>query len=185
MRDFNADLHKLDDKNNRSFEELIITAGAFPLISLPTHCQPGCRKTCIDNILTNTVDNVIGSGVIRESVSNHSYVYQLTNIMHDHTLAEKNIQYYDFSQKNINKFVDELDEVLYFEQFDPAYHLNFDTFLNMYTSQVDKFFKLETPKISKRNQATNPWITEGLIMSIDAKHKLCDDYEESKTPELP
>ncbi len=55
----------------------------------------------------------------------------------------------------------------------------------MYTSQVDKFFKLETPKITKRTQSANPWITDGLIISIDAKHKLCYDYEESKTPELP
>ncbi len=89
MGDFNANLHKLDDKNNRLFEEFIITAGAFPLISIPTHCQPGSRKTCIDNILTNTIDNVIASGVIRESVSNHSFVYQLTNVIHDHTLTEK------------------------------------------------------------------------------------------------
>ncbi len=156
MGDFNADLHKLDIKNNRLFEELVITAGAFPLISLPTHCQPGSRKTCIDNILTNTIDDVLASGVIRESVSNHSFVYQLTNITHDHTMTEKNIQYYDFRQKNIGKFVDELDEILYFEQFDINCHLNFDAFLNMYTSQVDKFFKLETPKTTKRNKAVNP-----------------------------
>ena len=60
-------------------EELILTNGMFPLISLCTHARPECRETCIDNILTNEVSSVIMSGTIEQSVSHHFSIFQFTN----------------------------------------------------------------------------------------------------------
>ena len=47
--DFNINLHKIDN-NAAKFEENFISFGFSPLISLATHEQPHCEKTCIDNI---------------------------------------------------------------------------------------------------------------------------------------
>ena len=46
---------------------------------------------------------------------------------------------------------------------------DFDDFLNIYNAKIDNFFKLEKPKLSKRNWQVNPWITDGLITSINKK----------------
>ena len=35
--------------------------------------------------------------------------------------------------------------------------------------KIDKYFKLENPKITKRNWKVNPWITDGLVISIKKK----------------
>ena len=50
MGDFNVDLHKLDNDNAKSYEELVLTSGLFPLISIATHAKPNCKESCIDNI---------------------------------------------------------------------------------------------------------------------------------------
>ena len=48
---------------------------------------------------------------------------------------------------------------------------DFDDFLNIYNAEIEKKFKLDQPKISKRNWQVNPWITDGLITSINKKGK--------------
>ena len=46
---------------------------------------------------------------------------------------------------------------------------DFDDFLNIYNAKIEKNFKLDQPKISKRYWQVNPWITDGLITSINKK----------------
>ena len=46
MLDFNT-------KGQADFEETVISNGYLPLISISTHHQSGCQKTCIDNIISN------------------------------------------------------------------------------------------------------------------------------------
>ena len=52
-------------------------------------------------------------------------------------------------------------------------------FLNIFNTKIDEFFKLDQPKISKRNWLVNPWITEGLIISINKKESLYEDWKET------
>ena len=48
-----------------------------------------------------------------------------------------------------------------------------------------KCCKLTTPKTTKRNSITNPWITKGLINSVAKKARLYFDWHETKTAENP
>ena len=43
----------------------------IPLISNPTHFKPGCDPSLIDNILTNSMENIIMSGVLESGVLHH------------------------------------------------------------------------------------------------------------------
>ena len=58
MGDFNINLFK-DCKTNSLFEEYILSNGFFPTISIVTHHKPNCKKSCIDNILTNRPELIL------------------------------------------------------------------------------------------------------------------------------
>ena len=62
---------------------------------------------------------------------------------------------------------------------------DFDDFLNIYNAKIDNFFKLEKPKLSKRNWQVNPWITDGLITSINKKGDLYNTWKGTTTKEHP
>ena len=58
--DFNIDFHK---HTAAAFEDIMFGNGFSPLISIATNFKPGCSPSCIDNILTNSTDLVVSSGV--------------------------------------------------------------------------------------------------------------------------
>ena len=53
LGDYNINLHEGNNKIVEDFENLILGYGLSPLISISTHLKPGCKESCIDNILTN------------------------------------------------------------------------------------------------------------------------------------
>ena len=62
----------LNTKGQAGFEETVISNCYLPLISISTHHQPGCQKTCIDNIISNQpVGNILASGTIAGQTSKH------------------------------------------------------------------------------------------------------------------
>jgi hypothetical protein len=182
MGDFNIDLHKLDTEESRCYEDLLLTSGVFPLISISTHAKPNCRETCIDNILTNNSDDVISSGTIRDSPSHHHYIFQFTNTthLHCHTQKQPQIQHYDFSNANIKQFVIDLSSAINTTADGNTNGSDFSGFLAMYQGKFEENFKLKKPKISKRTNKVNPWITESIVNSIKRKSELCKDWAKSK-----
>ena len=46
-------------------------------------------------------------------------------------------------------------------------------------------YKLEKPKLTKRTFSNNPWITEGIIISITYKETLYNTWKKSRTKRLP
>jgi hypothetical protein len=61
----------------------------------------------------------------------------------------------------------------------------FEDFLDIYNQKVDQFFTLVSPILSKRNRKVNPWITDGLIISISKKESLYNDWKGSTSDENP
>ena len=79
MGDFNINLLEENSSKLSNFEDVIYRHGFYPLISTATHLKPGCRPSCIDNILTNSPDQVVKSGTVSESTGHHLPVYQFLN----------------------------------------------------------------------------------------------------------
>ena len=184
LGDFNMDL--LDTKNLKvqNFEDIVITSGFTPLISIHTHHRPGSKKTCIDNILTNAPENALVSGTIDNGSRHHKPVFQFSYIntgISDIKDKVASKMYYDYSNKNIENFCSYLRTNL----SDSSSHNSFSNFIEFYESAIDNTCKLESPKVSKRTSAINPWITPGLINSITEKDKLHKNWAKSKNSKQP
>ena len=181
MGDYNVDLHNLKVSNSQDYEELVISSGYSPLISIATHEKPQCNATCIDNILVNNVDHIVISGTLSSIISHHRPIFQFSNLSSSNTDNKSSTNfklYYDYSRKNLGKLCNSLKEKL--TMFDPNTN-EIDDFVDVFQNSVDDTCKLETPRTSKRNHVNNPWITQGLINSINRKEKLYKAWKKSIT----
>ena len=79
----------------------------------------------------------------------------------------KCIQNYDYCNSNVDKFVEILEEDLSSCLLD-----DFGTFYQKFNTVLATTCKLDVPKCSKRTMQNNPWITGGLIVSINHCHHL-------------
>ena len=167
--DFNIDLHDENTKLVQDFENLILGLGLSPLISTYTHHKPGCKQSCIDNILTTNIENSVYSGSISTCISHHHAVFHIfkSPLVSNEAHEQKYTQYYDYCGTNVDHFVKALDNDLLNRPPE-----NFTDFVSVFNQQLDNACKLEQPKCSKRTARNNPWITSGLINSIKRKHEL-------------
>ena len=119
---------------------------------------------------------------MKESVSHHRPVFQLTNIVQGSLQKEAVTQFYDFCNSNIENFVSDLERALSEEHHDSS---SFSEFIEIYNRKIDQNFKLEKPKKSKRNSKTNPWITDGIIVSVNRKHELYNEWKKTTSAKCP
>jgi hypothetical protein len=188
MGDFNMDLFDTDCTTVSEYEAVILTNGFSPIISTYTHQQPGCRKTCIDNIITNCFDSIRHTGSITDRLKHYLPVFQISNIASSASQknSEKHTVYYDYCHSNIEKFVMDLSE-------NEALNTNisenpnedFAKFLATFNSTLDKACKLDKPKTTKRTQKKNPWISTSIVNSVIKKHELKSNWSKSVTRKLP
>ena len=181
MGDFNIDLLKKQCNTVADFEEAFLASGFAPLISIPTHERPNCKKSCIDNIITNDIENVILSGTLSDRLCHHLPIFQLTkDKLGLETAQEKHVQYYNFSNSNIRKFVDQLATKV--STLDTS---KFSDFTDIFGSTLDATCKLEKPKVTVRTQQNKPWMTEGIKTAVDRKHELRINWSKTVTKKSP
>ena len=181
LGDYNIDLHEDDNKLVYEFEEITVSTGFYPVISLYTHQQSeSCKKSCIDNILTNDLESVLCSGTISNKISHHSPIFEVLNLSSVKASNKKFVQYYDYCNSNLESFVNELETEISEENSD-----NFSAFYEKFNDLIDKTCKLDNPKTSKRTVVNNPWITHGVIAASANKHKLHDEWKDTCSKQLP
>ena len=98
--------------------------------------------------------------------------------MEQKVTCEKQKISYDFSNLKMDKFLVDLTERSEESMGinDPS-DLNFEKFVKSFSTEIDKAFKLEVPKFTKRIYRNNPWITEGIIQGVLHKAKLYVDWK--------
>ena len=176
LGDYNIDFLKMKNNSNMpsQFEDLLLSSGVSPVISIPTHARQNCTPSCIDNILTNDIEKVVLSGTISNSGSDHMPVFEISDIHFlDNRSKEKFVKYYEYSNKNLNEFVTKLDQELSVHQVTAE---SFTEFVNTFQSSLDATCKLKIPKTTKRTFQNNPWITDEIIAASERKHELKDAW---------
>ena len=93
----------------------------------------------------------------------------------------KTLKIYDFSNANLNKFVDQLSSNIP----DLVPSTQFSDFPNLFNQVLDNTCKLAKPKETKRTPLDNPWITDGIVAAVNKKHELKKDWTDSITDKNP
>ena len=168
LGDFNFNL--FDKRAHSGFENVLYSNNMIPVISVTTHEKPGCEASLIDNILTNSTDNLIVAGVLASRVSHHFPIFCILDCKkpRDNEKSASKAEY-DYCESNLNKFLDDISQIQY-ESFDYSED-DFVKFTDKIKHLIDENFKIESEafKRSKRNLIVNPWITPGIIASVKKK----------------
>ena len=187
---FNLNLLKSDtNRNVEKFEELFLSQGLFPVISLATHYhKPTNSKSCIDNIFTNTLETINQSGVVIDSGSGHSPIFATSKHNFDLNCnqKEKITQYYDFSRKNTDNLLSKLieNQDILIGNGSNGFP-NFTNFDIEYKKLIDETCKLTVPKKTVRNAINNPWITDSVIAAINKKYELYENWKSTCSKKDP
>ena len=187
LGDFNINLLNISSTHEEQLEQTIFSRGFTPTISIPTHQMPHCSRTCIDNIHTNDIDSTIVSGVISDKISHHHPIFLIKKLAigldaGQNNPPEKLTIHYDYSNSNLDKLCEEIEN-----DIDRLHHScdSFESFLTIFHEKIEISCKLVTPKTTKRNSITNPWITQGLINSIEKKARLYFEWRKTCSLDNP
>ena len=186
LGDFNVNLFKTNETMTSQFEEHFLSEGLYPTISIQTHKRDLTKGSCIDNIYTTSIENIQYSGTIQGFGKHHSLIFTTSNLnMEQKVTCEKQKISYDFSNLKMDKFLVDLTEMSEESMGinDPS-DLNFEKFVKSFSTEIDKAFKLEVPKFTKRTYRNNPWITEGIIQGVLHKAKLYVDWKRTCSEKL-
>ena len=173
--DFNINLHRASESSTKNFEQCFTSAGFAPTVSVWTHQQPHCSQTCIDNIFTNSFDNIVKSFTINEPISHYLPLVCMTNLTPSEPSVKPlstTIARYDFCIANVLELQHHTNELI-------TNNHSFETTVFQFSEIVDDTCKEEVSTASKRNSLLNPWITPGIIRSIKTKNILYKKWKKS------
>ena len=175
--DFNIDLLKINQKHHyNAFYENLVTAGYLPRITLPTRITDH-SATLLDNIFTNVLEEHT-SGVIVNNISDHQMIYTYKNVEIQHTRSCTN-RYIEIERKDhhsIQNFLTKFQDFNLQNKLDMSENAdsneNFNLFMQTFSTLKEKYLPKRRVKFNKRKHRKNPWLTQGLLNSINAKDKL-------------
>ena len=115
------------------FEEMMLSNNLIPTVSQATHERPGCKPSLIDNILINSTENHILSGVLQSRVSHHFPIFNVFTcpVLNAQANSEKNVPSYDFCESNIENLKNDLTEKFSEASFDYNSQANFCNFIEI------------------------------------------------------
>ena len=184
LGDYNFNL--FDPKTCSSFENSLYSNNMIPVISLPTHERPGCVPSLIDNIMINSTENLLAAGILESRVSHHSPIFCILdykNCMDSNETDSPKMPKYDYNECNIKTFLEDLSQIT---NVDMEYtEENFGNFVLTIKNKIEETFKMECESFNKsrRNSLFNPWITGGIVVSVEKKELYYKQWKKSTNKE--
>ena len=184
--DFNFNLANIE--TDEECQKLIDTTTRFnflQVINKPTRITDH-SMTLLDHIYTNTVHDMVSSGVVTFDVSDHLATY-ITIALHDHRGTLEND--YDFSSsyscintEGLSSFHSTLDE----ETWDGVSNASgtqskYDAFINTYTEHYNNAFPKKRGRRKNERLKPKPWILPWLEDACSRKNGLYHDFVKSPT----
>lgn len=183
MGDYNFDILKCNsDPKVTDFVNLIFSNGFFPTIDRPTRITE-TTATILDNILTNDLLANTISGALVTDLSDHFPVFNIScsnkdpnNTNHDNYKppSKKARQLKPDNIKGFNNALSSINWQKVYEQSNPE--IAFNVFQDKLLNTFNIHCPIKESKVSKRKMPRKPWITPGLIKSINTKDKLYKKY---------
>ena len=178
--DFNFDLLKHSNHGDTSkFLNTLLSHSFRPLITKPTRVTAhSC--TCIDNIFSNVITSSIQSGILYSDVSDHFPIFQITNFKQNYRTVNKNHECFK-RRVDMPSVIEELKKTD-FGSILSNLSVN-DAYNNLIEILQDSCKKhTVTERITKKKWCSKkPWITAGILRSINRKQRLYRKYLCSKS----
>ena len=177
--DFNYNLLDIvNDKKALSFYNLMSSYGCFPTISLATRIQNG-KKSLLDNIFVNDLTVVHDSGIVIDDLSDHFPIF--VNLDIEQSNVQERKQRIVFDEKKVDDLNNYLIQRLNNFQLITDPNVACNELIGAYVDGIKLFSK--TIKYSRRQTPLKPWITPGILCSINRKTKLYKNFVQKKTSE--
>ena len=184
MGDFNIDVKDHSCTNTRTYKNLLLSLDLRNLISLPTRVAES-TETVIDHCITNLPPTSIESGVIQDDISDHYPIHAMANLKVKKPAlpAHHFIRKFPYSKKK--KFLDTLKDRL--DNFSLPTENNcqtsFEDFISIFQLTANQIFPVTKLSCKARKRRKHPWMTAGILKSIDNRFLLLKKSIELKTVE--
>ena len=182
--DFNVNLFKYNESHGpKLFLDCMHSYGFLPTITVPTRVSisPPFTATLIDNIFTNILDTITFNGVICAGIADHQTVCCTSDLIQQHSDIRKGVVLRP--KFNYNK-IEELKTNVYnsLENFleidDPDMCAQ-----RLITVIQSKVAELSNTRSTRRNTPIQPWITPGILRSINIRNSLLRDFLKERVSE--
>lgn len=173
MGDFNLNLLKQSSHApTDEFLETLFSHGLFPLITKPTRLTSH-SATLIDNILTNYLPDKALNGLIINDISDHLPVFTVMYDRNPTRPSKEKIYRREFKQQNITNFQNKIQQCDWKETIqanDP--NLAYESFLKTFSDIYSTCFPVKCIQGKPLKKILNPWMTKGLLKSVNRKNRL-------------
>ena len=181
--DYNINLLSLNsDEHTGYYFDGILSAGFLPTITLPTRISD--RSTLIDNIFSNKQEKINFAGILKNEISDHQAV--MVNIKQTLPANKTNyITIYLNSAESKNKFRNDFASKNIYEKLNKDIHCNPNENYNILESEIitsmESHMDKKTVKFNRRKHKRDPWITFGILRSVNKKNKLYKCLKQTKS----
>ena len=174
MGDFNVDLlHSSLHGRTSEFLDMLYSFNIYPMITKPTRISPH-RASLIDNIFSNAIDKTTHNGIIYDDLSDHFPIFSIHKnyVVPIHRTQTKKVQKRIINEANLSSFKKKLNSIDWSclkENNDV--NESYDSFMDKFSNVYEECFPLKTTD-KKSNRCRRPWITKGILKSINRKNRL-------------
>ena len=160
-----------------TFLRAIYDKGLLPMITKPTRITTS-SATLIDNIF---VDDLLyastESGIILDDSSDHLPCYCVLRNLNPHRAEDIEITSRDTRKRNLENLKEHLkNENSLLPLHGNNINEQFDNFHTKLTSLIDQYLPITTRRIPHRRIRREPWVSSGLMISINKNKKLYKKY---------
>lgn len=183
LGDYNINLFKSETHSStQDFLNNLYSNYFYPIIHKPTRVTDR-SATLIDNILTNSLNKVLQSGILYSDISDHFPIFQFT-VFDEHKGTHFDIKrtYRKFNERNTASFKQLLSDLSWnnvYAQTNP--NGAYQAFMESFNTAFNKCFPQITAKKALRQDFHKPWFTPGLHKSSKEKNKLYKKFLKNPT----
>ena len=172
--DYNINLLSVNsDEHSSSFLNGILSSGFLPAITLPTRASS--NSTLIDNVFVNQQAEFNFSGILENEISDHQAVVVNTKLILPHTKT-RYITIYSNSEEAKNNFKNDIISKNIFDRLNKNLTNNPNENYNILEEEISNSLEIhmnkKTVKFNRRKHKRDPWITFGILHSINRKNSL-------------
>ena len=181
--DYNVDLLKLNSTPfNENYFDNILSAGYIPKITLPTRLSE--NSTLIDNIFTTNLSTDLSAYILDMHISDHQPIILFTGDGLPPTRAK-----YITIRTNTDDRKDHFKQCFHnkhvFDQLDTNIHIpdpnyNYEILEHALKETHSECFPERRVRFNDKKHKKTPWITNGILRSINTRNKLYKKLKNTK-----